>query len=355
MILTKENLLNLYGELFNEAYDFFLDNKLDILKFEIKNKSRYAPNSFYYYIINDDKIYFSIFSFDRYSSNYEFDDNLFLYESKEEKLIYLSLFACIYYGVRIYSEIITFKFKNVKYKNIHEYVEEYSKTEEYLIKYQNNLIRNITRKNVNVNLSPTLIIESRTKKIDYYLKLKIGINKFYVIKDFSKFFKSVYQNLNVKYGAGLEFIHSLNCFDDVDSIIFNNCSMFYLEEKNKANIGFENFINILNKYLSNNREIEVLLTRKKETVPLQISKIYDLTNFLKYKSNLSFNKTVDEKFILLNKTLYKFDNENFYKVQLDNKILIFINELISFKKIEVTDLNRKFIDNLIIDYPDYFT
>lgn len=55
----------------------------------------------------------------------------------------------------------------------------------------------------------------------YYLSLKIGYDKDYVIKDISEFIYNIENNVRYEYGQKLNFIHSYECLDDVSKELYN--------------------------------------------------------------------------------------------------------------------------------------
>lgn len=175
----------------------------------------------------------------------------------------------------------------------------------------------------------SIILSSQNKvHIEYYisseynsflLELKVGINKYYIVKNIIEFLEAFNINKKIKYGKELEFDHILDNLsdDDIDIIKylkmvykgFRNYNPRYLSIDNDVTI---NIINLLkNRYVYiNNIRYRVLLNNIKPSI--NIDENYIINSDINKYEIISNN----DKAILL-------DKENFIINQLDGDIKLY--------------------------------
>ncbi len=206
----------------NPYLSFLLDSyNKDADDFEIKSLKRYFNNIKAFELPKSFDDYFEV--------NYEISDGIFHIYAKI-KTSEIKVFDLAIEGTRAYyrsefssrhisNEIISY-FKN-KYEDLlPSILEEFNKINSSKIIEQENekFIFNLHILYDQYSLKNSLknkvkLIPEYNKNHDFY-QLKIGINNFYSIKSVARFLRYIINESDHKYGKNLEFIHSINNFDE---------------------------------------------------------------------------------------------------------------------------------------------
>ncbi len=72
-----------------------------------------------------------------------------------------------------------------------------------------------------INGNVKLIINLYKHDDNFFISLKIGTSKYYQIKSFFSFISNINNNLNYRYGKGLEFVHTLDAFDKRSQLLIS--------------------------------------------------------------------------------------------------------------------------------------
>ena len=246
---------------------------------------------------------------------------------------------------------------NQKYAEIKAIIDEKKKKEYiYKIKKLSSIVNRIDDKlidKVELKYVFSKKISYRTYHTTFEMEIKVGINKFYIVKDFVEFLDNIEKNKNVKYGKELEFNHNIDNFSEIDKNVINYLLTlpyedYYRGDRRTLLLPIKCFDVILNllkgkTIIYNNKEYLVKLDQIKPDISID-------DNFI-LKSNIN-----DENLLELKKLYY-----------LDNNLGI-INEIISDEKtqdlicfagennnMDLSIVKQEFMDEIYPNFIDSIT
>lgn len=154
-----------------------------------------------------------------------------------------------------YNDFFTLEELENKFSNLEE--QEKIKEQNERKKYNQNLINdfitndsnNIIRLSSLVHIYPTLSKHVNEYSIDmYYLSLKVGIDKTYIVKNIQNFIDLIIDSKSYRYGKDLEFNHNINNFDNKSKKIINMISNNNQTSNKFLELNFSNIDTLFDTY-----------------------------------------------------------------------------------------------------------
>lgn len=144
------------------------------------------------------------------------------YVFEEENLFIKHYYLAILYILRTTNDEFKKNEKEVfdNYKMNYEIIEDKA-INECLNDYQKYADETISLLDLNRRVGVEYYITIDESSNEFILNLKVGIDKFYIVKDVSDFFNEIKDNGTLKYGKFLEFNHNINNFKEEDQIVLN--------------------------------------------------------------------------------------------------------------------------------------
>ena len=244
---------------------------------------------------------------------------------------------------------------NSKYEEV-RIIQERIKKKEYLSKIRdfksilNKNIKSLVNK-VSIEYEFNKVVSYRNYKTSFEMGLRVGINKYYIVKNIKEFLLYIDNNSYFQYGKELEFNHNIDNFNDNEKDVLN-----YL-----LSLPYDDYD------ISNNRRL--LLPKKAFEAILNLLKgrnvNYNGNDYLVRLDEIKPDISIDDNYILKSnidkdnllelKDLYYIDNDN----HIIDKILSNDNckDLISFagdnNNMDLSIVKKEFMDDIYPNFIDY--
>ncbi len=201
---------------------------------------------------------------------------------------------------------------------------------------KNNLFYNL------IHLVP--VIEEVDNKYD--LSLRIGYDKYYVVKSINEFLINVDNNIECSYGKKLSFVHSFECLDQTSKDLYSFLVNIKTDEADKTiRIKKSHVLSILELYKD---QVIFFKTKNDEkAIERMITEIKDVNIVLDSKK-LYLSQDLNKLLLGVNNAYFIDDNNIYYyqyKSRVENKILSVLFALNGELNIEAS--SDEFISNLL--------
>jgi len=249
-------------------------------------------------------------------------------------------------------------------KNIYDYYKSDIDFKNYynlkLNEFNNQKLNEIKNDFINdikkLNRSNNIIKLNSKVNIEYYfnigdkntLELKVGINKYYIVKDFIEFLRNVENKKNYSYGKGLEFNHDISNFNELDIKVLEYFiklpfdSFRYYYDKRNIILKDKVFNELLHLLINRN----IYINDKSYLCSLTLFNInFNINKDYIFNVNIPSNSKLLDlgELILINN-----DNDQIELIDNTNKDLVLFSN--KYNNINIKELKDLFIDNLYSNY-----
>lgn len=245
--------------------------------------------------------------------------------------------------------IILFGIALLKIKNS-VFLSEKHKYEEFVERRKNSialtaLTDSLKKNNLfynSIHLVP--VIEELDYK--YELSLRIGYDKYYVVKNINEFLINIDNNIECSYGKKLSFVHSYECLDQTSKELYSFLVNIKTDDVEKSiKIKKSHVLSILELYKN---QVIFFKTKKEDKAKEKLIKEIKDINIVLDSKKLYISHELNRLLLGVNNA-YFFDDENIYYYQyksiIENKILDVLFTLNG--ELNIESLSDEFISNLL--------